>query len=211
MTKINKTQIEDNFDLDSFNHDLDLEKIWHKSLPRFTDKQYLDIFPEFKIFIPEKIAEVEQQREGLIKRIRNRLLDVKNSKVDADTQWFQKEWLKICYGEKLLKTQSRVARLKRLLWLARGKDPPKGSVTKEQIDQALSVPIEHVIGQELKKSGERLFGLCPLHREKTPSFTVYPDNKFHCFGCGVNGDSITLIRKLHDFNFVEAVRWLNKA
>ena len=60
-------------------------------------------------------------------------------------------------------------------------------------------PIEEVVGQyvNLKRSGSNLFGLCPFHGEKTPSFTVYPENNsFYCFGCGAGGDVITFIKKI---------------
>jgi DNA primase len=41
---------------------------------------------------------------------------------------------------------------------------------------------------ELKRKGDNLVGLCPLHDEKSGSFTVYPDNHFCCYGCGASGD-----------------------
>ena len=45
----------------------------------------------------------------------------------------------------------------------------------------------------LKKAGRRYQGLCPLHKEKTPSFSVDPDQGFYyCFGCGQGGDAIKL-------------------
>jgi DNA primase len=45
----------------------------------------------------------------------------------------------------------------------------------------------------LKKSGRRYLGLCPLHKEKTPSFSVDPvQGLFYCFGCGAGGDTIKL-------------------
>jgi phage/plasmid primase-like uncharacterized protein len=41
----------------------------------------------------------------------------------------------------------------------------------------------------LKRRGQTIVGLCPFHMERTPSFTVYPqEERFHCFGCGTHGD-----------------------
>ena len=57
--------------------------------------------------------------------------------------------------------------------------------------------------------GGRLTGLCPLHGEKTPSFTVYADkNSFYCFGCGAGGDAAEFLMKLHNIEFPEALRRL---
>jgi DNA primase len=53
-------------------------------------------------------------------------------------------------------------------------------------------------------------GLCPFHEEKGESFTVYPDNHYFCFGCRVNGDAITFVRKINGLGFVEALRYLAK-
>ena len=61
-------------------------------------------------------------------------------------------------------------------------------IPRETIDEVLlRNDIESVIGSyvSLKRAGSNLKGLCPFHSEKTPSFTVYPqDNSFYCFGCG---------------------------
>ena len=71
--------------------------------------------------------------------------------------------------------------------------------------------IESVVGSyvNLKRRGSNLVGLCPFHNEKTPSFTVYPENgSFYCFGCGAGGDVITFIRQIENLDYLEAVKYL---
>lgn len=62
---------------------------------------------------------------------------------------------------------------------------------------------------QLKKSGSNLFGLCPFHNEKTPSFSVNPGmGIFKCFGCGVGGDVFQFVMGVERVTFPEAVRFL---
>ena len=85
-------------------------------------------------------------------------------------------------------------------------------ISKETIEQVLMRnDAETVIGSyvSLKRAGSNLKGLCPFHSEKTPSFTVYPqDNSFYCFGCGAGGDVITFIRKKENLDYPDAVEFL---
>jgi DNA primase len=61
----------------------------------------------------------------------------------------------------------------------------------------------------LKKGGKNFLGLCPFHKEKTPSFTVNRDKQiFYCFGCGEGGNVLTFVMKMSDMSFPEAVRHL---
>lgn len=61
----------------------------------------------------------------------------------------------------------------------------------------------------LRRRGRNLTGLCPFHSEKTPSFTVYPENQsFFCFGCGAGGDIISFIRRIENLDYIESVRFL---
>lgn len=61
----------------------------------------------------------------------------------------------------------------------------------------------------LTKKGGNLFGLCPFHTEKTPSFSVSPDKQFyHCFGCGKGGGVISFIMEIERLTYPEAVRFL---
>lgn len=71
--------------------------------------------------------------------------------------------------------------------------------------------IETVISQyvTLKRRGKNLVGLCPFHNEKTPSFTIYPENgSFYCFGCGAGGDVITFIGLTENLDYIESVKLL---
>lgn len=62
---------------------------------------------------------------------------------------------------------------------------------------------------QLKRAGRNYMGLCPFHREKTPSFVVSPDKQiYHCFGCGQGGNVISFIMKLENLEFVDALEYL---
>ena len=64
---------------------------------------------------------------------------------------------------------------------------------------------------KLKKTGKNYTGLCPFHKEKTPSFIVDASKQlYHCFGCGEGGDVITFVEKIENMEFAEAVEFLAK-
>lgn len=74
-----------------------------------------------------------------------------------------------------------------------------------------TVRIEEVVGDfvSLKKRGANLIGVCPFHREKTPSFIVSPAKGiFKCFGCGKAGDSVRFIMEHEHYSYPEALRYL---
>lgn len=71
--------------------------------------------------------------------------------------------------------------------------------------------IETAVSQyvNLKRRGKNLVGLCPFHSEKTPSFTVYPENgSFYCFGCGVGGDVFTFTGLIENLDYMESIKLL---
>jgi len=72
------------------------------------------------------------------------------------------------------------------------------------VDLALS------FGVELQKSGQEFEGCCPIHSEKTPSFTVFPGRdgvwRFHCFGCGAKGDVVDFVQAVKGVDAREAMR-----
>lgn len=64
---------------------------------------------------------------------------------------------------------------------------------------------------ELKAHGDELKGLCPFHKEDTPSFTVFDgDARFRCFGCGAQGDVLDALQRLEGLDFKPALRRLQE-
>src|SRR5437879_11031465 len=74
----------------------------------------------------------------------------------------------------------------------------------------LQADIVRIVGDyvTLKKSGAQNYsGLCPFHKEKSPSFSVHAARQFfHCFGCGVSGDVFSFVQKIENITFPESVR-----
>ena len=88
----------------------------------------------------------------------------------------------------------------------------KGYIPQEKIGEIKSrVNIVDLISEyvTLKKAGRNFVGLCPFHKEKTPSFSVNPEKQiFYCFGCGEGGDIFAFLMKLNGTPFAEAARYL---
>lgn len=77
----------------------------------------------------------------------------------------------------------------------------------EQIKISVPLPeaIEMYTGDRLSKNKMR----CPFHNEKTASFTVYENDTFYCFGCGVSGDVIRFVQMFFNIDFKAAVMRLD--
>lgn len=88
------------------------------------------------------------------------------------------------------------------------------AIPRETVEQILQAAhIEEVVGEfvTLKKRGSNLWGNCPFHNEKTPSFSVNPArNIFKCFGCGKAGDSAKFLMEHEHYTYPEALRYLAK-
>ncbi|MBP7076703.1 MAG: DNA primase, partial [Bacteroidales bacterium] len=63
----------------------------------------------------------------------------------------------------------------------------------------------------LKRRGVNLIGLCPFHKEKTPSFNVSPSKGiFKCFGCGKGGNAVNFIMEHEQLDWISAIKYLAK-
>ena len=79
----------------------------------------------------------------------------------------------------------------------------------ERVKQAADIVEVISVHTDLRRQGARYVGLCPFHEERTPSFSVEPQEKlYHCFGCGVGGDVIKFVEDKEGLGFAEAVEML---
>ncbi len=61
----------------------------------------------------------------------------------------------------------------------------------------------------LKRNGADYVGLCPFHREKTPSFHISSDKQlYYCFGCNAGGNIIDFVGKIENLDFVDTIKFL---
>jgi DNA primase len=85
-------------------------------------------------------------------------------------------------------------------------------IGQETIDRVRrETKLVELIGESVKlqRRGRSFVGLCPFHKEKTPSFHVNPERGFyHCFGCHASGDAIKFVQETEGVDFVEALRAL---
>lgn len=210
----NTTQVVQSTEVDweFIDYAMDLEKEWKNSLPRFTDKELLGIFPEAKGVIPLKIMDRERELGYVINTIK-RKLSIVHRKSAPENQWFWREVVKQLDGRKMEEIQRHLLRLRRQFAVVQNKGFRKGTITQEDIQQALTVSLVDIAAQRIKlrKTGKTFVGLCPFHNEKTPSFHIYhANNSFYCYGCQKGGNVITFVRELEGFSFREAIKYLTQ-
>lgn len=83
---------------------------------------------------------------------------------------------------------------------------PNDVIDKIRDETAIADVIGHYV--TLQRKGATLWGLCPFHHEKTPSFHVRPDaNAYYCFGCQRGGGVFQFLQEHSGMGFLEAVEW----
>ena len=142
-----------------------------------------------------------QAQKAAIRSYINKLEDYKKLSI---AQWItsyapdNKVWIEI-YGWvllSLLKDYQKQNPQQKIISKS-GNNQSKTKIDYQRAKQELQcVELAQEHGIILKQRGSLMVGICPFHSEKTPSFTIYPENNFYCFGCHKGGDSITLLKLL---------------
>jgi hypothetical protein len=186
----------------------ELEREHRESLPRYTPKELLQIFPEAEQMIADKLIEVY----GEIVCLRNKIMTLKSQAKDVSSdefeQWFYKALVDFHWQDELEAKLKEHNNLKAYQYTIAGKE----GIDDYAIMRAREYSIIELASRDLtvKRSGARYVCSCPFHNEKTASMCLYPhNNTYFCFGaCGAFGDSIDWVMKFRNLTFKEAVMWL---
>jgi len=117
-------------------------------------------------------------------------------------------WQHVRYLEVEKRTKNYIRTVKRIDSKEKSKKNfYKKSITDEDIERARETLISDLYDGKLSERKNRT-GLCPFHDEKTPSFTIFPNNRFKCFGCGAYGSSIDFVMKRDNLDFIKVVKIL---
>lgn len=192
----------------------------HKKEVKQMEENVIEAFPEEQSVVVDKLNEYWEEAAELYKS----MVEIRNiiDQVQADpfSKWFFTNAEKYKEGARLKELYGRIKQLRRL----------KVAYEKKQIEElmrfasfetktearryntdtmmdreGLLVDIVNYDGIRLRGSSSRFQGLCPFHEERTPSFFVYSDNWFHCFGCQKHGNVFNYVMETRKIDFKTAL------
>lgn len=188
-----------------------LEAEWRSTLKPHTPDLLWDAFGSNA---SEMLPILEEKAKSLAKKIVDAEQRIGDSKehvlrepaIECVALWAQGEIAKERNGyiTELNKTTNLINRFER------GNEPPRfKGIDKEDVKATLSLTdfVQSHYGSKLRKIGGGKFStLCLKHKEKNPSFVIYPDNSTHCFGCGFHTtDCFDLVEKVEEVDFKQAL------
>lgn len=176
---------------------IELEKEWLELQPRPSQRELLEIFPEAKPYLKEKLKDYRNLERELAREIIEDLKRIYKKKTDKFTIWFLEKIVEVWKGEKLNWLNKKI---RELHWVLYPKKTERG-VSREEIERAENYPFKDLVGTE------KNFILCPFHKEKKPSFYI-KNNWAYCFACGWHGNTIKFLMGKNKISFIEAVKFL---
>ena len=81
-------------------------------------------------------------------------------------------------------------------------------LTHEEINRIRHISIHRILG--IDNRGNKVSLRCPFHNERTPSFVLFPDNSFYCFGCRAHGKGAIDFCVNMGYSFIDALSELVK-
>jgi len=164
--------------------------------------KWAEIYPDGKEIVSELYLTREHRLAEIAEATRTELIRLSGE--NADRQLWGEAFLELGYGREAIELKKQINWLRRYLTYFVA---DKQLITDETISRAREVPLESLI-PDLKLRSGKLIRCCPFHEEGTPSFTVFKDNHYYCFGCGAKGNPIDWVMKTQNLIFVEAVKYL---
>lgn len=172
----------------------------HPPKTNYRALEWLEMYPELREDFNDILLNKEIERDLLAKKIKSKLFLA--SKLDKNLRLIMSEYVRHTDGKRL------EALNKDIRWFRLGLYKPsvtKNGLTDDEIQQARDFPVEELINTNKVNK----MWCCPFHEEKTPSFHIYKDNGWHCFGCQAHGNNaVDYVMKKNKMEFVEAVRFL---
>lgn len=192
---------------------------------KFTDNYIVDSFPDEENVVINKLNEYWNEAAQVYDKVKY----LKNI-ADRYEKYSMEQWVfanarKYEETKRLKWLHDNIRRLERLKTLYEkkkvekqlSKEYFKTKKEREQYDidsmfnrESLLVDIISYSGLELKHTGSCYMCKCPFHEEKTPSFAVYKNNWFHCFGCRKHGNFIDFLMERNHLDFIEALKEANR-
>lgn len=189
-----------------------LEKGWKQEpWQKWTEKQWLEAFPEAKEIIPQKTKEWEEIALSAICDCIQRRREIESETKDDFSKFFWLELAKWNEGKRLLDACVQLDRLSSLRQDTKSQDNNYNRFVEavERAKTADIIELAYKYLPKLSRSGKNYCVCCIFHEEGTPSLFLYPEtSSYHCFGCQAHGDAINLLMKLENIDFKDAVRKL---
>lgn len=179
---------------------------------RMTPQEEMKTFGVSQSLILEKIFEWDETRKQVIsemedekKQIHNHLSKFETTQEEYDLAFKINAVQKLyTLAEELLNAEKQITRL--ITYVE--KHEVDNQLTPTQVLQASTKDFTPMLTTGVIHAAGRKKTICPFHQEKTPSFVIYPNNSYYCFGCQEYGDAITFIQKTQNMNFPQAVTYL---
>jgi hypothetical protein len=192
-----------------------LEAEWREhlraTLPA-TEAGWLTIFPEAKKVIPAKLQEWRLVALQARNEIREALHIIETKCSNDESKSFWKAVLKYTHPavHKLAFAQKRIRSLRLMLPTKRAKRGQHWQHAFALAKERNLVEIVGAYGLKMRKAGKTYQALCPVHSERTPSFTIYPPFRYVCFGCGIKGTVIDFVMLMDGCSAKEAAKKLQR-